>query len=279
MDHEFRTFYALRDYFDLEQFSVCNSSCPFTQRRFIIGLCRDLPCFGPLHVRYDMDDDFTVMQIGLNLSLAKARAMKNTLSGTACAEELEKRLMLAGFFENRSVRDERFLEEFAAQLIFLIENYPTRKIHQFLFFSHCSTAYNKVKRRWMNVVNSNPNNLEVLDNAASFCSLWSPRTAEKIYLQAESIDSNNPHWAFALAEFYLRHAKCKISQRDPLLNKAVNTLERLFSILEERGCENFRLGSLNTMLHELESYSNRASLSHRIFLLTNRLTSLKSRTS
>src|SRR6202044_18082 len=132
---------------------------------------------------------------GREFTPALARKAENCL--LVDPANLDSRLQLLGYYA--VFRGKRtFLtraKNYATHLCWLIRNKPAEKILGECTAWTSSAPFTKVKRHWEKAIESNPNNLAILANAAGSLTIGWPKVAEKYYLQAIELDPDNA-WYF-----------------------------------------------------------------------------------
>ncbi|WP_299469265.1 hypothetical protein [uncultured Gimesia sp.] len=63
-------------------------------------------------------------------------------------------------------------------------------------------AYSEGKDAWINQLKNNPENLNVIENAAKYFMLSDRELANELLLKAQSLDQENPKWPAALGQLY-----------------------------------------------------------------------------
>jgi hypothetical protein len=151
-------------------------------------------------------DDFEVWLTGRDLTSSKVKVLEAGLQSST--DEYSDRLRLLGFFFQRSHLDKLNAESFLTHLVWLIDNYPMKDIHQFLFFLSDCPQYHIAKKHWCTQVEMHPKNVAVLSNAAHFCSQWDTKVSEELWQHACALEPNNGEWPVKLCQLHISKAKC-----------------------------------------------------------------------
>jgi hypothetical protein len=99
----------------------------------------------------------------------------------------------------------------ATHIYWIIEHHPDFKVagspDAALFKFQEPVAYKPAKELWLQQCEANQSNAAVLGNAARFFLLNEPEIAEKLFLQAQRIEPDNPQWHELLAQLHSLSAR------------------------------------------------------------------------
>jgi hypothetical protein len=146
-------------------------------------------------------------RLGRDLSDAQVAWLESQIG--AQVHELPARVMLLGKYFGSKIAEVRAKR--AAHIYWIIERHPDSYIagnsDTVLFKFQEAAAYAPARELWLQQCAAKKSNAAVLGNAAQFFVLNEPLTAEKLFLQAQTLEPGNPRWHELLAQLYSLSAK------------------------------------------------------------------------
>ncbi len=146
-------------------------------------------------------------QIGSDISADQADWLE--LHRHVADRQLAVRLILLGKYF--SDRDPAIRARRATHIYWLIEHHPDRKTagnpEAYLLRFEQSVAYDPARSLWLQQCATHKSNAAVLGNAARFFVLNDPELAEKLFVEAQTLDPTNPEWHVLLAHLHQLSAK------------------------------------------------------------------------
>ncbi len=162
----------------------------------------------------------------------------------------ESRALLLGYALRSSVRAER-TEIYFDHLEWLVKRAPNDPVLLAAFScpGFQSRRYRDILKLWCHQVTVFPNDITVLDHAASFWSLRGLMHSEHLWRHAQKLEPTNPKWLFALFRVYrsLSSLKRSMKRRSEYVDEAISLGKGLVKLLE-RNAESFGLG--NFVFHD-----------------------------
>jgi hypothetical protein len=168
---------------------------------------------------------------GSHMTANRARKLEIDLVANS-ADEYEIRLVLLGFYERRRYSKHESVKSHMKHLIWFIDNHPRQPLHENVCFVRDCPQFKTAKQHWLKQVEHNPDDINVLNNAAHHCFWISPRTAERLWKRAWELDPLNEEWPRQLCEHYMRQAKSVSPYPKHLLRKAIATGKAAIKLLE-----------------------------------------------
>lgn len=144
---------------------------------------------------------------GAGLERSEVKNLERILDGNP--DSYLARLLLAGYYQ-RSVweqpRNALNSEKYIGHLLWLIDNEPATIDLQYVTISSGTPWFDLVSRRWRKALRSNPENLQVLVNAAHFFKMSSLRKAESLWKRILLLEPSNGDYYRQLSSLYRLHA-------------------------------------------------------------------------
>ncbi len=154
-------------------------------------------------------------------------------------EDLFARAQLVGYyyrqFRDRSARARRH-----EHVLWLVKNAPEANVlnesEGWIDQSLYSETYRKATRLWSSHLESDPNNLAILQNAASFYTLGDRETAIQLLERAQALDASNPFWAEQLGHLHKLDMQSSLGAPDAeAAGRALAQFERAYGLSDESG--------------------------------------------
>jgi tetratricopeptide (TPR) repeat protein len=174
-------------------------------------------------------------EAGAGLERSEVKNLEKILDGNP--DNRLARLLLAGYYQ-RSVwekpRNARNAEKYIDHLFWLIDNEPACIDLRYVTIDSGTPWLDRVARRWQKALRANPENLQVLVNAAHFFRLSSLRKAESLWKRILSLESGNGDYYQQLSALYRLHASDpKLLSDRRYAKKAVVNFARALEIYAE----------------------------------------------
>ncbi len=145
-----------------------------------------------------------LLQFGDGLTSDQVHEYQRQLKDAGKDDQLALRLLLLGAFLRRRHTNAQWREPRGENILWLIDNHPRAYV---LSTPYChlsareeTDAFAVAKQKWLNVAESNPHDLSILDNAASFFRSSDPSYSELLYQKAKALEPDNPKWSEKLAQ-------------------------------------------------------------------------------
>lgn len=146
---------------------------------------------------------YDVLEVGSQLSEEEAKALEKVLVDEP--EHQNSRVQLIGYY-GRFDRDSEAWTRRIEHIMWLIRNQPEARVlatpdgtvDRYLE----ADCYGEASSAWSQHLESMPENLDVLRNAAEFYTLDDRRLAIELIQRAQRIDESNPEWATELGHLY-----------------------------------------------------------------------------
>ncbi|WP_145170666.1 tetratricopeptide repeat protein [Gimesia aquarii] len=120
--------------------------------------------------------------------------------------DINSRTKLLGYYFHKQLEDPSMQKAHQESVLWLIQNAPESEIlalpFGLLFAKINAVGYSQGKNAWIDQLKLDPENLQLLENAAKFFMLTDPELAEESLLKAQSLDKNNPKWSAELGQLY-----------------------------------------------------------------------------
>jgi beta-lactamase regulating signal transducer with metallopeptidase domain/tetratricopeptide (TPR) repeat protein len=143
---------------------------------------------------------------------------------------LEARVKILGYYFMKRSLQESARAAAQPHILWIIRNLPdsvvagSPEVHVDRITD--PARYNEAKNAWDEQVAKQPNNPQILGNAAAFFLLNDSPLAEKLLRQAQALDSKNPIWAERLGQlFTLRAVRGDAAAKSDAHSKAFESLE------------------------------------------------------
>ena len=152
-------------------------------------------------------------------------------------DDLVARAQLIGYYFIQFL-DEAARARRQEHVLWLIKNAPEANVLAIPEASINSTleteGYVKGKDAWSWQLEHNPNNLEILNHAASFFRLSDTQLAIQLLERAQSLDAGDPEWARQLGQMHVLNSQLSEGERDPEASKrALAQFERAYELSDE----------------------------------------------
>ncbi len=181
----------------------------------------------------DSDLQPAVMQcfrFGSKLRANQAKRFEQRLDDNS--SDLEARVVLLGFYRRNYSKGRQNSQRYVNMLGWFIDNFPTSFLLEISEYNQYDSNFRSLQRKWLKQTRIHSKDVNVLKNAAHFCSHFNPRRSEKIWLRAVEV-GDNAEWRYQLTRLYLHMARSrKSSQRMILVMKAVS---QWAAALDQRG--------------------------------------------
>jgi hypothetical protein len=149
--------------------------------------------------------DHSFIMDGRQLSGIDAKMLEARLRNDE--NDVRSRLLLLGFLDrNKNYSRQRF----AGHLCWFIDNHPDHPALEHIGIDLTGAEHDLVKAHWLRQVRTYAHNNNVIRNAESFCSLQSPKTAERLLKNAIDMDPKNEEWYWLLSHLYKISAFSKV---------------------------------------------------------------------
>jgi tetratricopeptide (TPR) repeat protein len=121
-------------------------------------------------------------------------------------DDLAVRIVLLGYYDGKRLRSEATREARQAHVFWVIEHAPRSFIaetHYAHFIQYRDgPVYRQGREMWMALVEDNPEDTVILNNAASFLRLSDKAKSEELLKRASSLEPDDPRWPRKLAQLY-----------------------------------------------------------------------------
>jgi len=185
------------------------------------------------------DDSATHLAMtGRNLSTDAARSLETQVK--AAPDDVEARTRLLGYYMRLAFNSPEAREARQQHILWLIRNRPDAPIlstpYARLDRHLDSSAYEEGRKAWLDQVDHQPKNAEVLGRAAAYLLLNDSEAAASLYQRAEAAEPQNPEWSRDLGHLYsLGRSRKNGEERQTSAKAALGAYER--SLANSKGGE------------------------------------------
>ncbi len=208
----------------------------------------------PSRVAAGQDADHLAMA-GRNLSAETARELE--LHTQSSPDDIEARSKLLGYYFLRAHTSEEARAARQQHILWLIRNRPDTPILD-TPFAHLnaileSSTYAEGKQVWLDQVERQPKNPEILGRAAAYFLLHDSATAESLYRRAEAVEPQNPLWARRLGDLHALGLSRKAGEaRQKAARGALDAYERSLEHVQGEARADLLLGVATVALESGE---------------------------
>ena len=195
---------------------------------------------GPLSAQDD-EDATRLAMTGRNLSAEDARSLE--IQVKAAPDDVAARTQLLGYYMRLAFSSQEAREARQQHILWLIRNRPDAPILSTPFASldrHLDgSAYEEVRKAWLDQVDRQPENAAVLGRAAAYLLIHDSDTAASLYQRAEAAEPQNPEWSRSLGHLYsLGLARKTGEEKQKSAQAALSTYERSLANMDGEEREN-----------------------------------------
>lgn len=141
---------------------------------------------------------------GMDLSETEADLLEDTIKQNP--DDLNSRILLLGFQRRRRFHNVQLIPKFIENIAWLVDHKPDlqimRSVGNVLQDIDGASAYVNIKNRWIEQVNKHSENVEILENAASFFILADRALSERCLHHAKRLQPTNHRWSEELVHLY-----------------------------------------------------------------------------
>lgn len=250
-------------------------------RRVVLYILGSLCLVAPVqsqHAQTDFDFEQTAQLTmrGLTLSRQQADLLERQLLQNP--EDMNARIQLLGYYFPSARRPDPVVR--AKHILWIIEQHPEAIIAGMpeASMNHVVDKqwYGPAKTLWLKQVDTHPKNTAILGNAAEYFLLQDAQTAEKLLLQAQSIEPKNPQWPVRLGQVYAlklaRRSERKRSgtERKEAAQQALHYYEQAYALDKTyTGEGGGGLEDLATMAYEAGDYAKAEDYATKLLQAVN----------
>lgn len=179
---------------------------------------------GELHYLLEVSKEDVAAPDGRNSAVWKIyrQASKIDLKQMQCLEPeltksatLSSEILLLSWYSLNHRNSKRRKTAYVRRLKWFIESFPTSHLSPFLGYDENDEHYVTLKLAWLAQTDLYPNDVHVLNHAATFCANLSPTEAERLWMRTKELDSGT-EWNLLLANLQISRA---ISEREEFARK------------------------------------------------------------
>jgi len=141
---------------------------------------------------------------GSRLTAGQAASLEKRVEQDS--SDIDSRTQLLSYYFRKQIEDSSAREAHQKHILWLIQNSPESEVLAtpcgLLYGKLNAVAYSEGKDAWINQLKNNPENLNVIENAAKYFMLSDRELANELLLKAQSLDQENPKWPAALGQLY-----------------------------------------------------------------------------
>jgi hypothetical protein len=121
-------------------------------------------------------------------------------------DDIGLRILLLGHYSQRQFVADAARMARQAHILWIIEHAPETSIAGSNFadldYHMDGAAYEQARQLWMSQIETNPQNIAILGNAASFLTLCDKTKCGELLRRAKTLEPDNPRWTERLAHLY-----------------------------------------------------------------------------
>ncbi len=142
-------------------------------------------------------------RFGDGITAEQIDQFEKQLNQASTGDGFALRVLLLGAFFRRRETSQQWRQWRNEHILWLINNQPRAQVlaspYCHLSESEDEGAFVEARRKWIELIESNPDDLSILDNAAGFFHLNDPTYSESLYQKARELEPENPKWSEKLA--------------------------------------------------------------------------------
>ncbi len=179
------------------------------------------------------DNAFDLILAGHQLTDEAAKRIEALLESNP--KDIDSRTMLIGYYLSHQFDNEEKHKCREKHILWMITHAPDSAVLSTpdgtLNPSFDAEFYATAKSEWQRHIDSEPNNLKYLENAANFFFVFDPVQSEVYLLKAQSIDIKAPYWAEKLGQLYLLRAEhCGGQEHARAASSSLEQFEKAFEL-------------------------------------------------
>lgn len=187
-----------------------------------------------LNLNFENEID-TIFFEGFKISTEDLKELENKLKEDP--DDFLSRIKIIGYYSNLRFKDENAKKGYQKNVLWLIKNKPDLKTSVPLFELNPSIdgeAYTEGKNLWLENLEKFKDDLNVLENAASYFLIYEKEISEKLYKKLQELKPNNPEWYKKLGFLYKLSLKSlKDKEKLEFARKSLQEYEKAYKLEKE----------------------------------------------
>jgi tetratricopeptide (TPR) repeat protein len=152
----------------------------------------------------DAADAYDLVRRGGELSAKQAESLEKTIAGNP--DDVDGRVKLLGYYSRKQYQDSTARKNLEEHVLWLIRNAPESDVFRTGYATLDATmsrdAYAQGKEAWIAQLDSDPENLAVLEHASDFFQQHDRELAIETLQKGRVLDPDEPKWPAALGQIY-----------------------------------------------------------------------------